>query len=160
VLLATLANHPALVADFEGDLEAMFLVGEGHDSLRHALLADRIEGEARAVLERLLALSHVSTAPPVRRGAESGLARLCLAEGFAKLHARRAARAEIAEAMADMDGMVDEGLTWRLAQVAAARHRAEAPRMAEGAEGGEDTAALSRHLQEMLDGQIWIKRRN
>lgn len=160
VLLATLAAHPALVPAFEADLEAMALLGDGHDSLRHALLTAQMDSAALAVLERLCTLSHVSSAPPAMRGADPDLARLCLAEGFAKLHARRAAAAEIAEAMADMDGLVDEGLTWRLAQAAAARHRAEASRMAEGAESGEDTAALSRHLQEMLDGQIWIKRRN
>lgn len=159
VLLATLAAHPALVHDFESDLEALVLLGEGHDTLRHALLFGRLDGEALAVLERLRALSHVSSAPPVTKGADPDLARLCLAEGFAKLHARRAAEAEIAEAMADMDGLVDEGLTWRLAQAAAARQRAEASRMTEATEGGEDAAALSRHLQEMLDGQIWIKRR-
>lgn len=159
VLLATLAAHPALVPAFEADLEAMALLGDGHDTLRHALLTAQMDSAALAVLERLRTLSHVSSAPPVMRGADPDLARLCLAEGFAKLHARRAAAAEIAEAMADMDGLVDEGLTWRLAQAAAARHRAEASRMADGAETGEDTAALSRHLQEMLDGQIWIKRR-
>ena len=47
--------------------------------------------------------------------------RLCLAEELAKLDARRGARREIEEAMEDMDGLPDEGLTWRLSQAAEAR---------------------------------------
>ena len=159
VLLATLAAHPALLPEFEADLEAISLAGDGHDTLRHALLVGRVEGEAQAVLETLRALSHVRSAPPVRPEADPAMVRLCLAEGFAKLDARRGARAEVSEAMADMDGLVDEGLTWRLTQASAARHRAEAPRLAEGPDSGEDSAALSRRLQELLDAEIWIKRR-
>lgn len=49
---------------------------------------------------------------------------MCLTEEIAKLQAERGASREIAEAMHDMDGLVDEGLTWRLGQAAEARNRA------------------------------------
>ena len=163
MLLATLAAHPALLPTFEADLEVLILRGEGHDGLRHALLSSdkgRIEGaEARAVLERLVNLAHVSSAPPVRPGSDAGLARMCLGEGFAKLDARRRARAEIAEAMADIDGLADEGLTWRLAQSARARHLAETTTMTDAGDMGEDRNALSKGLQNMIDCEIWIKRK-
>ena len=163
MLLATLAAHPALLPTFEADLEVLILRGEGHDTVRHALLSSangRIEGaEARAVLERLVNLAHVSSAPPVRPGSDADLARMCLAEGFAKLDARRRARAEIAEAMADIDGLADEGLTWRLAQSARARHMAETTTMTDAGDMGEDRNALSKGLQNMIDCEIWIKRK-
>jgi DNA primase len=163
VLLATLATHPTLLPAFESDLEVLDLRGEGHDALRFGLLTasmGRIEhAEASAVLERLLNLAHVSSAPPVRRDSDPDLARMCLAEGFAKLDARRRARAEIAEAVADMDGLADEGLTWRLAQSARARHRAETTTMPDVGDMGEDRNALSKGLQDMIDGEIWIKRK-
>jgi DNA primase len=161
VLLATLASHPALLPAFEADLEVLALRGEGHHTLRQALLtsAQTLDAEARAVLERLLNLAHVSSAPPVRPDCEVGLARMCLAEGFAKLDARRGARAEIAEAMADMDGLVDEGLTWRLTQSASALRQAETTTMPDTGDMGEDRPALSKGLQDMIDAEIWIKRR-
>ncbi len=163
VLLATLAGHPALLQAFEGDLEALALRGEGHDLLRRALLSAAggavADASARAVLERLLNLAHVSSAPPVRVGSDEGLARMCLAEGFAKLDARRGARAEIAEAMADIDGLADEGLTWRLAQSARARHEADTTVMPDAGNMGEDRNALSKGLQDMIDSEIWVKRK-
>ena len=162
MLLATLATHPALLPAFEADLEVLSLRGEGHDTLRTALLSSgghAVEPEARAVLERLLNLAHVCSAPPVRPGSDPELARMCLAEGFAKLDARRGARAEIAEAMADIDGLADEGLTWRLAQSARARHKADATTMPDAGNMGEDRPALSKGLQDMIDAEIWIKRK-
>ncbi len=159
LLLATLAAHPVQVAAFEGDLEALELADPGQQVLRSGLLAGRIEGDAAAALERLRAAPHVQAAPPAAAGADPDLVRLCLAEGFAKLAARRRARAAVAEAEEDITGLADEGLTWRLAQAAAARHRAEAAGPGTVAEGGEDREALSRRLQEMLDGQIWTRRR-
>ncbi|MGQ0565078.1 MAG: DNA primase [Gemmobacter sp.] len=160
VLLATLAAHPGLVPAFEAELEVLTLRGEGHARLRDGLLANgglAGQTEARAVLERLLNLAHVLSAPPVRPGSDDELARMCLAEGLAKLEARRGARAEVAEAMADIDGLADEGLTWRLAQSARARHQAETTTMPDA--GAEDRQALSKGLQDLIDAEIWIKRR-
>jgi DNA primase len=46
------------------------------------------------------------------------MAAMCVAEELAKLTARRGARREIEEALRDVEGLVDEGLTWRLGQAA------------------------------------------
>lgn len=166
VILATLCTHPALVDAFRSDLESMRLLGEGHDILRHAILAapapplrDNVPDAARAVLERLMSDAHVQVAPPVRNAADAELARLCLAEGFAKLAARRGARAEIVEAMEDLAGVADEGVTWRLSQAARALHEAERSPLDAGDGMGEDRAALSKGLQDLLDGQVWIKKK-
>ena len=64
--------------------------------------------------------THVAISPAVRRAGNLELARLCLTEEFTKLSARRGYAREIADAVEDMDGFADEGLTWRLSQAAAA----------------------------------------
>ncbi|QYK42574.1 MAG: DNA primase [Paracoccaceae bacterium] len=169
VILATLCGHPRMVETFLPEVETTAFKGEGHDVLRHALLAlhpcdpsalrDALPQDARAVLERLAADAHVRVAPPARPSAEDELVRLCLAEGFAKLSARRGVRAEIIEAMEDMTGLADEGITWRLSQAAHAAHSAERTPLDTGNDLGEDRAALSRRLQELLDSEPWIKKR-
>ena len=106
----------------------------------------------------LLSRPHVAIAPPVRNTADDELAALCMAEEMAKLEARRGARREIEDAMEDMDGLPDEGLTWRLTQAAEARHRSDKSGPADGTDLGEDRAALSRHLQSLIDSQVWVKK--
>jgi len=166
VLVATLIAHPALIARFESDLEGMDLPDADLQALtaallRHAhdpdgLLPD-LESRLATALETLRADPHVRSAPPVRKPEDRDLALLCVAEGLAKIEARRGAAAEIAEAMEDVERLADEGLTWRLSQAAEARNRAERSRLDEG-DGGEDRAALSRHLQSLIDGEIWRKK--
>ena len=87
------------------------------------------------------------------------MAMLCLAEELAKLDAHRGARKEIEDAVEDLSGLADEGLTWRLSQSALARHRADNPPREDAADLGEDRSALSKHLQNMIDGQIWVKKK-
>jgi DNA primase len=60
--------------------------------------------------------------------------------------------------MEDMDGLPDEGLTWRLSQAAEARHRSERSGTADSSDLGEDRTALSRHLQSLIDSQVWVKK--
>ena len=50
---------------------------------------------------------------------------LAVAEELAKLAARRGARREIEEAIRDVEGLVDEGLTWRLGQATEALNQSE-----------------------------------
>ncbi len=169
IILAICVKHPALVAEFESELEALRLSGTDHERIRTALLRhahatpeaahEQLLVEVGADLERLLGLAHVATAPPVLYPKRGKLARLCLAEGLAKLSARRGEAAEIAEAMADMEGLVDESLTWRLSQASADRRRAERPELDEVSDLGEDRAAMLRDLDDKLDGKIWIKKK-
>jgi DNA primase len=165
VLLATLISHPKLIRRFEPDLETLTLTAPDHLALRDAILRNQGVGDLRAVLEKdhravidsLFAQNHVRSAPPVRQTGDEALAMMCLAEGFAKLAARRGVRMEVEHAMEDVEGLADEGLTWRLQQAAEARNRTERSNLEGASDMGEDRAALSRHLQSLIDGQIWMK---
>ncbi|MEN9849881.1 MAG: hypothetical protein RL128_44, partial [Pseudomonadota bacterium] len=169
VILASLILHPSLIHRFESALERLDLTGEDHNRLRALLLAhadenpasldDILRVEAGAALDALMRRPHVQIAPPVRSRADVDLATLCLAEEMAKLDAHRAARREIEDAVLDLTGLADEGLTWRLSQAAEARHRADHPARNDANDMGEDRAALSSHLQALIDDRVWEKKR-
>jgi DNA primase len=166
VILATLILHPALIHRFESALERLDLTGDDHDTLRQMVLAGadmpdlhaRIAQSAPGALDALLKRPHVAIAPPIRNTEDDELAALCLAEELAKLEARRGARREIEDAMEDMDGLPDEGLTWRLSQAAEARHRSDKSGITDSSDLGEDRSALSRQLQRLIDDQVWVKK--
>jgi DNA primase len=166
IILATLILHPSLIHRFESALERLDLSSEDHDTLRQMILAGadlpdlqaKIQASAPTALDALLSRPHVAIAPPIRNTEDHELAALCLAEELAKLEARRGARREIEDAMEDMDGLPDEGLTWRLTQAAEARHRSDKSGVTDSSDLGEDRAALSRQLQRLIDDQVWVKK--
>ena len=176
ILLASLATHPNLIAPFESGLERLHLSGPGHAILRDALLhaahdgllddlapglfRKKIQGPAAEVLERLLALPHVRTAPPVIKARDHDMARKIMEQDMLFLSARRASRAETEEAMEDLLGLADEGLTWRLDQANRAKHDAAAAKLHGDKDLGSDDASLSAQLQRMIDDQIWQKKRH
>jgi DNA primase len=170
VILAIFISHPVLVSERVADLETLDLSTPEHQALRGVLLRHAIPApdtatlreilaaEAGAALEKLFSLSHVSLAPPVRPASDDDLARLCLAEELAKLAARRGARKEIVGAMQDIDGLADEGLTWRISQATTALHRADRVQLQDASDLGEDRAALSNSLQNLIKDEIWRKK--
>ena len=163
VILATLLLHPDLVDQFESELERMELSTQDHNALRTALLRHAGEGDdCRAkieaeigvdALEKLLAASHVSLAPTVRNPGDIEIAALCVAEELAKLEARRGITREIEDAVQDLSGVADEGLTWRLGQAAEARNRAERSETEDTAEYdiADNGAALNKDERSRFD---------
>ncbi len=168
MILAILMTHPAIVPRFESRIEMLVMTGPGHAELRDAILRHAgnpaahfraaVRSDAGPPLEKIFTLAHIRTAPPVINADDAGLAILCLDKEFEKIAARRGSRDEIAEAMADMDGLVDEGVTWRLAQAAEARHSAEKTKLDDADLANGDRAALSAHLQDLIDAQVWVKK--
>ena len=130
VILATCVTHPGLVPKFIGDLERLECSQREHEVVRLALLDT--EGAARekieeivgsSVLEKLFLPRHVRIAPGLQPDASFDIAEMSLAEELAKLSARRGVRRELDDAVRDLEGHVDEGLTWRLSQAADALNR-------------------------------------
>lgn len=168
VILTILALKPALIEKFETSLERMDCTDPDHERLRSALFlaahapnpAEIIANRAGDLLDRLRALPHVQIIPAVRNPDDAETANMCLAEEFAKLEARRAARREIAEAEQEVEALVDEGLTWRLGQAAEAVNRAGRVQNEDSSDLGEDRSALSGYLQSLIDGEVWIKKRH
>ena len=134
VILATLITQPKLIAEFEADLETVeFHLPEyracAAEILRLGPLAEIrekiTETQGPATLENLFSLRHVQIAPGIRHADDPEMGRMCLAEEFAKIEARRGRRKEMLEAEEDITRDADEGLTWRLGQAAEAHNRAQ-----------------------------------
>jgi DNA primase len=159
IILAILLSHPALIAEFEADLERIEMSAPAHDGLRRALLQGEPEVSARVEAAELLSLSHIRIAPPVRQNDDPELARNCLREEFAKFFSRRGAATELREAAEDLHDLADEGLTWRLRQAAEIRNRAERSRLSDSTDLGEDRAALAGQLDKLIESQVWVKRK-
>lgn len=132
VILAVLVlNHDQCLA-FEAEIEQMICTDTEHRALRDIVLRHAADGDGSAMkeeigpdrLEKLLEQRHVSITPAVRRAGEAEVARMCLKEEFAKLATRRGHAREIEDAVEDLSGVADEGVTWRLQQSAAAVDRA------------------------------------
>ncbi|PIE14870.1 MAG: DNA primase [Rhodobacterales bacterium] len=132
VILATLVLHPGIIELFEGELERLDCVTPEHRVLRDCLLQiggvddlyARIEPRAGAELAAVFAPRHVQISPAVRKPGDQKLAEMCVAEELAKLAAKRGAIREIEEAIEDISGLADEGLTWRLQQASKANYEA------------------------------------
>ncbi|MEL6959583.1 MAG: DNA primase [Pseudomonadota bacterium] len=126
VILAVLIRNPDILADFYGPLERMRCTGADTADIRTALLrlepGANIEDALRrdigdAPLEKLFAQPHVAITPPVRKPDNGDVARMCLAEEFAKLTARLGHANEVEDAIEELSSDVaDERVTARLAQ--------------------------------------------
>ncbi|MEM9582638.1 MAG: DNA primase [Pseudomonadota bacterium] len=171
VILAILVNHPPLIGHFLSDLETLDLHGPEHRALMAALLRHEEETDREvlrkileaelgpAPLEKLYSLRHVQTVPATRSGADDDLTRMTLAEELAKLEARRGVQREVEEAVEDLAGVADEGLTWRVGQAAVAREAADRKSMSDEDGDSEDRGAMSNYLQSLIDGEVWVKKR-
>ena len=135
VILAVLLRYPALMAEFETPLESLPCEDPSHAALRSLLLSgitddpETLQDEAMQrigpeALDSLLAARHVAVVPCLRHFGDTELARLTVAEEFAKIAAQAGLVAELAEALEDMESLADEALTWRLGQAAQARNQA------------------------------------
>ena len=129
VILAALLVSPSVAAAFETDLERLDSRDPAHTALQNAILrhleAENLSDAVAAdcgqdALEKLMSQNHVRISPAIRHSGNDEIARLCLVEEFAKLAARRGHLREIEDAIEDLDGVADEGLTWRLAQASKA----------------------------------------
>jgi len=133
VILATLCLHPQLIHRFETALERLDCTGRDHMVIRDLLLthADapdpraEIAAAAPALLDALLSHPHVRNAPALLNRSDLEKAEFAVAQDLFILQAERGRRREIEEAALDIEGVVDEGLTWRIAKANEARAEAQ-----------------------------------
>ncbi|MDQ2065738.1 DNA primase [Xinfangfangia sp. CPCC 101601] len=133
VILATLLRLPQLIPRFETALERIEFSSDDRNRLLSLVLthghapdcSDLVRADSPEALDRLLQNPHVRISPALRPRpdpqADEEFAAACVEEALARLQADRAHQAELAEAEKDVEGLVDEGLTWRLGKAAEAR---------------------------------------
>ncbi|WP_410217979.1 toprim domain-containing protein, partial [Paracoccus sp. (in: a-proteobacteria)] len=151
------ALRPAMVAQAEARLEKLMPQDMDRAALLHDLLTQADSAAGRRGLETLRRDAHLGLTPTVIEQQEDEAAAAILGNLLDRLEATRAASDELARAESEIQGEADEGLTWRISQIARARHRAEKPEMEATSDLNEDRDALSAQLSDWLSGQIWRK---
>lgn len=165
VILATLVTHPDLIEEFEAELERLECTQPAHEAVRRALIGASAQSRAEIeekcgadALEKLFQPRHVRISPGMRRDIAKDVAAMSVAEELAKLTARRGAHTEIEDAARDIEGLADEGLTWRLRQASEGLRQAGASRQDDRTEydTGPNGARLNR--DEKRDFEALIER--
>jgi len=164
VILAAFLTCPQIIEDFESGLEAMTCTDPTHRTLRDIMLrngpsgADALRKKIYSALgpdalENLLSQRHVAITPCVRNPGNIEMASLTVAEELAKLEATRGLDAEIAEAVEDLSGVADEGVTWRLSEAARAADLAKRSGQEDKAEYdvGDNGARISKDERSAWD---------
>lgn len=134
-ILAALIGTPDVADEFESGLEALTCADPDHAVLRDMILRHAHEGAGvlrekilsalgAPALDNLMGSRHVALIPCIRTPGDADLTRMTVAEELAKLSAAKGLDAEIADAVQDLEGVADEGVTWRLGQAAAAAQNA------------------------------------
>lgn len=166
VILAVLIRNPQVLDDFYSALERMRCAAPDWQNIRASLLRreaggaleEEIAAEIGAdALETLFAQPHVAITPAVRRPDNADLARMCLAEEFAKLTARRGHAHEVEDAMDELSSDVaDERLTARLAHSVKAINRAGHQDSDDRAEyeTGSNGARINRDERDAFDALV------
>jgi len=133
ILLVSLLLRPEIIVEFESALERLELKTFHHREVRDCLLRFSQEEDiyvktkeaAGASIEALFATTYAKNARSYLKGKNIEAARIFVEKELAKLDARREGPKEISDAMEDISGVADEAVTWRMAQVAEARRKAE-----------------------------------
>ncbi len=132
-VLAGLLTFPALIDELESGLAPLRFSGPGHNRLLDCLLGlpqgiEAIEYarlHATGELETLLSDRQVFSMPFMRPGYPQEGALTILADAVTKLRVARGGAREVSEAAKDIEGLADEGLTWRVSKTNEARFAAQ-----------------------------------
>ncbi|WP_138464983.1 DNA primase [Poseidonocella sp. HB161398] len=140
-ILAACLLDPRVIATFEADLDALQMLESEHGRLLAAILARAAEADDSGFLDTIresaghntvdsvLVSPHVRVTPVFKHRGNLEVAVSTLAESLAKLQSERGLRLEIEEAAEEIGQGQNEYVTYRLAQAAEARNRAERAHM-------------------------------
>jgi DNA primase len=175
VILAAAIRNPTAALKNEAAMEKCPITTPDLNEIMNALLAnlhhDLSDNDTQTFddllaqtlgfspLDRLLELKPLQNHPYLKKPVNDELTKRTLEEELAKHSALIGASNEIKEAEQDLTGLVDEGLTWRLEQASLAKRKATRAVEEEQTGAGEDASAMKKELQNMLDNQIWVKKK-
>ncbi len=140
-ILAACLLDPRVIATFESDLDGLQMLESEHGRLLQAILARASDSQAadflesireeagRSTVDSVLISPHVRVTPVFKHRGNLEVAVSTLAESLAKLQSERGLRLEIEEAAEEIGQGQNEYVTYRLAQAAEARNRAERAHM-------------------------------
>ncbi|WP_424941734.1 DNA primase [Aliiroseovarius crassostreae] len=167
VLIAVLILRPDLLDAVESRIERIEMIDRDHAEMQRILLRYAPDGEqvireeitnriGAACLEKLFALNHVKISAGVRLPDDSEIAEATIASALRRLEALPSVQSEVGDAARDLDGVADEGVTWRLAQAAEARNQATVNQTEDKTtfERAENGLLISREEKDVFDRML------
>jgi DNA primase len=169
-ILAVLYKNPRVTKKYEFGLEVFDMLRHDHAHILSAIMKNRsvqpdqayqtaiedILGQDR--VEALLTNTYVRVVPAMKNPDNFELASATVEEQMAFLTADRGHRREIEDGELDMEGLVDEGLTHRVNRANEALWSAARFGMESEGDANAEQTALSQHLQQLIDKQVWVKK--
>lgn len=171
LVLALMLRHPGFILEFMSELEALEFRIKEHQAIALLLLEHAGESNSKElstkitkalagqILEKTLNLQYLSLVPAMNANAPEPQIRQTISEELAKIDARRGVEREIRDAIEDLDGKLDEGITWRVSKAAEANNAANKSQAEHESGDSQNHAALSQHLQSFIDNEIWKKKK-
>ncbi|MEX0969748.1 MAG: DNA primase [Paracoccaceae bacterium] len=176
ILLGCL-NHPQIAERYEAELERCQFMCPDLRDIATALLAglhtdfgtyERSSGLRSYIeatlnadpLEKLQAVGQVRDNPYLRPEADPVLAAQAVLEDLNRQAATLGMAAEVREAEEELGGVADEGLTWRLAQAALARDKAQRAGIGDDSGAAQDDSDVRKQLYDFIDNARWKKKKH
>ncbi|MDG1999200.1 MAG: DNA primase [Amylibacter sp.] len=176
LILVAAMRHPTEAIELETMLEKSPIVAPDLIKIHSALLAslhmelpddNKSEPLVTALtahlgfnpLDYLMALTPVRIHPHLQENANLKQVAMTLREELFKHAAIKGAETELRDAEEEVEGLVDEGLTWRIQQASEARAKATKAEINAERDDHEDRENLSLNLQKMIDDKIWVKKK-
>jgi len=169
-------NHPKLAERYESELErCQFLCPDLRD-IAHAILAAL--HDPKAMQNHAALVQHVQTTlghdpmaklqnvgqvrdnPYLQTSAPTDHAAQAILEDLTRQAATLGMLAEVREAEQELGGVADEGLTWRLAQAAKARDKAQRGGLGDEDGSTEDESEVRKQLYDFIDNARWKKKKH
>jgi len=177
ILLACI-NAPQLVDEFETALDTLTILNPDLSQLRDHILScasDTLSSTPEAqdsdletrlthmlstnLIPDLRALGPIRANRHLAKGADVGSSRAVLVEELAKHMAEIGISQETSEAEAELAGLADEGLTWRLNEARMAKETAHREPLSDDGSSQSHETDLSQRLQKLIDDQVWVKKK-
>lgn len=146
------ARHPEFIPAVETRLEKLRPRDANRAALVHDLLAGEDSAGGRAALKALAVDPYLAAL-----GDDADNNGLIIANALDRIEASQSEPVARARAETEIGDDADEGLTWRMGQIARARHRADHPAMDDMSDLGEDREELAARLSGWVKGEIWRK---
>lgn len=177
VILTAALRHPAGVMDYESAFERCRIKTKDFTEIYNTLLANLESALSEAdvsdylvrkigdilgydPIERLTTLKAIREHPHLQRHSQHDQIKHVLEEELKKHVAIQGALHEISEAEEELNTMSDESVTWRIQQATEAQDKAMRTAYADHDPLDAEQKDLSQNLQNMLDSQIWVKKKS
>ena len=112
------------------------------------------------IISNIFSLKYLKIAPALQSNSSDQKIRQTIISELTKIKARQGVEREVQEALEDLQGDPDEGLTWRVSKAAEANNAANRIQQDEASDELEHQKNLSNNLQSLIDNQVWKKKKS